>query len=353
MRIKILAFFALFAVALAYGTSPADSATSKSVKRAKANQLVTMLPASDAIMTFDVSRGFSEAFPFILSSKPDMLNKWMDKLGEFEQKSGIQLRSFDMVVAGMTVKQTGKGKYDMAPVMIARGSGNSSAVIAAAKEAAGGKYREESISGKTIYVFSFKEYAQKRADDAAAKDPENKGMIDKALGLASSEMAVMAIDANTVAAGIPDRVREMAEGRSKVGKDVVDLLNKKPFGVMNFAAKVPTGMSDFLPLDNDELGSSIDAIQTAFGSMDIVGGEMQMGMTARTKQPAQAEQLYDTMEVMQSFGKMALGSSKRADQQLYARLIERVKLARNGSDVSFDISVPQTDIDQLMAILVK
>ena len=353
MRIKFLAFFALFAVALAYGTSPADSATSKSAKRAKANQLVTMLPASDAVMTFDVSRGFAEAFPFILSSKPDMLNKWMDKLGEFEQKSGIQLRSFDTVVAGMTVKQTGKGKYDMAPVMIARGNGNSSAVIAAAKEAAGGKYKEESINGRTIFVFSFKEYAQKKADDAATKDPENKGMIDKALWLASSEMAVMAIDANTVAAGIPDRVREMAEGRSKVGKDVIDLLNKKPFGVMNFAAKVPTGMSDFLPLDNDELGSSIDAIQTAYGSMDIVAGEMQMGMTARTKQAAQAEQLFDTMEVMQSFGKMALGSSKRPDQQLYARLIERVKLARNGSDVSFDISVPQTDIDQLMAILVK
>lgn len=353
MRIKFLAFFALFAVALAYGSTPSDSVSAKNAKRVKTNQLVSMLPASDAVMTFDVGRGFSEAFPFILSSKPDMLNKWMGKLGEFEQKSGIQLRSFDLVVAGMTVKQTGKGKYDMAPVMIARGSGSASAVIAAAKEAAGGKYKEESINGRTIFVFSFKEYAQKKADDAAAKDPENKGMIDKALGFASTEMAIMAIDGNTIAAGIPDRVREMAEGRSKIGKDVVDLLNKKPFGVMNFAAKVPAGMSDFLPLDNDELGASIDAIQTAYGSMDIVAGEMQMGMTARTKQSAQAEQLYDTMEVMQSFGKMALGSSKRPDQQLYARLIERVKLSRNGSDVSFDISVPQADVDQLMAILVK
>ncbi|MBK9164264.1 MAG: hypothetical protein IPM21_10175 [Acidobacteria bacterium] len=183
MRIKILAFFALFAVAIAYGSTPSDSVSAKNAKRVKTNQLVSMLPASDAVMTFDVSRGFAEAFPFILSSKPDMLNKWMGKLGEFEQKSGIQLRSFDLVVAGMTVAQTGKGKYDMAPVMIARGSGSSSAVIAAAKQAAGGKYKEESINGKTIFVFSFKEYAQKKADDAATKDPENKGMIDKALGL--------------------------------------------------------------------------------------------------------------------------------------------------------------------------
>ena len=50
---------------------------------------------------------------------------------------------------------------------------------------------------------------------------------------------------------------------------------------------------------------------------------------------------------------MALGSSKRADQQLYARLIENLALSKAETDVSMELQIPQADIDALMAILIK
>ena len=112
-------------------------------------------------------------------------------------------------------------------------------------------------------------------------------------------------------------------------------------------------MGQFLPLDGDELGKSIESIKYIYGSMDVTGESATMNVAARTAQAKDAQSLFDTLEGLKAVGGMLLGNSKRPDQQLYARLINYAAISRNGTDIALDIRIPQSDIDALVAVLKK
>ncbi len=335
------------------------SSASPNAKRAKTKQMLAMLPASDMVMTMDVARFFEDALPKILSSNQPMLADMMSKIDSMREKTGIDLRQFEFLTVGLNVKFVSEKQYVVEPVMLARGSVSSQAVIAAAKQAANGRYKEESINGKTIFTFPMAGLAKKARteieddEDSDAAEPAAPSAIEKIFLTTSSDVSVSAVDTNTVALGTPDRVRALIEARTRVGSDIAGLLDRKPFAVLNFAGKMPAGLKSYLPLESDDLGESIDAIRYAYGNMDVAEGQVSMSLSARLERSAQSEQLYDTLDLLKSFAGGALGSSKRPDQQLYARLIQNVKLSRNGSEISIDLTIPQGDVDLLMAMLTK
>jgi hypothetical protein len=69
---------------------------------------------------------------------------------------------------------------------------------------------------------------------------------------------------------------------------------------------------------------------------------------ARTTRPEQAASLLDTLTGLQMVGKAFLGGAKGADKQVYARMIDNVKFAQAGNEVTVDLQVPQSDIDILI-----
>ncbi|HSI88896.1 MAG TPA: hypothetical protein VK918_07550 [Pyrinomonadaceae bacterium] len=351
MKYRLIAFFAAFVLLSNFTLLPASAAETANVKRAKSDQLVAMLPAADAVATIDIKRMFGEALPLFLSSKQAMLADVTAKVEEMRVKTGIDIRQFDLMAAGVTFTPKAEKKISTDAVVIARGNVNTAQIITAAKTAAKDKYKEETLAGRSIYIFSAKDAAAAGRDAVTGTKPSNH--INKMIDKISGEIALTALDSNTVAFGDADLVRGTVEGTTRMSADIISLLHKKPCAVANFAGKVPPGMSAFLPMEQDDLTDSINSIKYGFGNMDTTGGVLAMSVTARTDQEANATQLYDTLEVLQAFGKMALGASKRPDQQLYARLIENLTLGRTGTDVSMDLRVPQTDVDALMAILVK
>ena len=72
-------------------------------------------------------------------------------------------------------------------------------------------------------------------------------------------------------------------------------------------------------------------------------------MLARTKKAEQATGLKDTLAGLQMIGRSFLGGSKRADQQVYVRMLKNAKIDSRGNDVTLDLLVPQADIDILVA----
>ncbi len=117
---------------------------------------------------------------------------------------------------------------------------------------------------------------------------------------------------------------------------------------MSFAMRSPGGMSGLLPLDNDELGANIDAIDYLAGSMDVAATGTTLGVVARTKKTEQAQGLKDTLDGLKMVGGAIFGGSKRADQQIYGRLIKNAKVDLRGNDVSLDLTIAQADIDGLI-----
>ena len=341
MRVKFFAFIAATAIFLGIvGLAAADTNGVKTSKR-QTSGLVALLPASDGVATFDAHRFLNAALPQLLAKSPSLLSKLTSHLTDIETKTGIDLRKFDSVVVGTTIAKSDAKKFTMDPVAIARGTVKVSSLLAAAKLGAKGTVRQEKYGTHDVYVFSAKD-AVKKAGTAA-----HAAILGASLS--SEEIAVSTIDENTVVIGSPARVRETLEGTTHVSPEINSLLLGKESSVMTFALKAPNGMSAFLPLENDELGNSVDSIQYMSGNVDVTAAGAAVQVMARTAKAEQAKSLYDTLDGLKMLGKAFLGGSKRADQQIYARLIENAKLGVKANVVSLDVLVPQADIDAMLA----
>ena len=304
-------------------------------KKSNGIELVSLLPASDGVVILDARRFFNDALPKLLSTNQPMLAKVAGEIEKFRAKSGVDVRQFDSMAVGSNIRKVGEKNYDFDPVIIARGDVSSASVIAAAKQSANGKFREERVGDRVIFVF----------DEKVSALYPSQGVV------ATHEVAVTALDSVTVAFGDAARVRQTLEGRTKVATEISSLLNRAPNAVTSFAGKVPAGMKAFLPLDNDELGKNIDSIQYVYGNADVVADNASINITARTLQNAQAKSLHETLEGLQMLGKAFLGSAKAADKQVYGRLIGNVKFSVKANEVTLDLQVPQSDIDVLVAML--
>ena len=344
MKNRIFALTALFVLVLNLGAS--TFADNKSTKRAQTSQLVSLLPASDAVVTMNATRFFGEAMPRILSANPVLLDKVTAKIDEIKGKTGVDFRQFEDIAVGLNFRSTAPKKFDFDPIVIARGQINAGALIGAAKLAANGKYREERLGDRTIYIFEAREIAKEHAAKSApSADP---GAVDKAVNKLSSEIAVTVHDQNTLVFGTVPQVKQMMGGKSKIGADLTGLLGRRPISVVNFAAKTPKGLGALIPLDNDELGKSINSIRYLYGNMDLAPDSAIVHVAAQTAAAAQANSLLETLQGLQMVGKAFLGSATTPDKQVYGRMIENARFAASGNEVTLDLQVPQGDIDILV-----
>ncbi|CAN5579487.1 hypothetical protein BH24ACI2_BH24ACI2_11060 [soil metagenome] len=351
MKNKFFALLVAFAFVLnGIGTAFADTNSKK--KAGQTSQLVALLPTSDGVMTLDVQRLFNDALPQVLSGNQPMLAGIVGKIDEIKTKTGIDLRQFQQVAVGVTAKQISAKEIDFEPVMLARGTFNAGALLAVAKLASKGKYREEKIGDKTVYVFTTKNELKQN------KPQSNKpSVLLPSIGLVVSfdfmkwfpnEVAVTSYDNNTLAIGSLARVRETLQAKTRISNEFLDLVFRKQNVVMSFGANLPDGLSKFVNLDNDEFGKNLDAIRQIYGTLDTVGADTILSMTAKTLKPEQAQSLQETLEGLQMVGKALIGGSKSADKKIYARMIDNAKISRTGNEVMLNLQVPQTDINVLI-----
>jgi hypothetical protein len=172
--------------------------------------------------------------------------------------------------------------------------------------------------------------------------------IDKMFKSLSSELAVTAFDSNTLAIGSPARVRETYSAKTRIGADVLELVNRKPNAIMNFGVKLPNGLSQFVNLSDDEIGKNLGAIRQISGAVDLDGGNATVSLAAKTLEAGQAKNLQEFLEGMQMIGKAFLGSSKNADKKVYGRMIDNARISASGNEVMLDLQVAQSDIDILV-----
>ena len=316
-------------------------------KMAQTTRLVGLLPASDAVAVFDAQRFFNDALPKVLSSNQPMLSEVTTRINAMQNRTGIDLRKFEQVAVGIQMKQVSPTEVDFEPVALASGDINAAALIAVAKMASKGTYREEKIGTRTVYVISPKDVIQKST--VTPNNSKIANMMDKALNGLSNDVAVTTLDKNTLVMGSLPRVKETLEASSRVSTELSNLLSVKETSVMSFAVKPPGGMSKLVPLEGDLLGNTLDSMQFVSGSLDVDAAGAGLHIAGRTSSPAAANELKDSLEGLAAIGKMFLGSSKRADQKIYARMLGNAKLVVRGSDVNMDLLVPQTDIDVLLA----
>lgn len=306
--------------------------------KTRAARLVTMLPASDGVAVVDTKRLIDTALPTVLASNQTLLGNITGMIDEVRVRTGIDLRAFENIAIGATVKPGMTNDLDIDVVALATGAADMAAIVNAAKSAAGASYREEVLNGRTIIVFQPK---------ASQKPAASGGIHDKIGHALRQEMALAVVDPRTVAVGSLARVRETVSGQSHIARDLSAHLPAKPAAI-NFAVR-NSGLDALLPIDNDELGKKIGAIQVLAGSADIGATGLTISAVAKTATASEAMSLMDFLEVLRDMGGFVWGGSKNADKQMYARLLRSVKLSTRANNILLDVTVPQTDLDQLIS----
>jgi hypothetical protein len=342
-------FFA-FTLAMLFVLNTAAFADTKKPKAGKAssqtNRLVALLPASDGVMYLDVQRLLNEALPQIFSSNPAKLSEINEQIDQIKTQIGFDVRQFEQIAVGITFVTTATSKNKIEPVVLARGKYNSDALLTAAKIVAKGKYREEKIGNKAIYIFAAKELLTENKSKITNNTP-NK-FFDFLLKKMPSELAVARVDANTLAIGAITRVRETVENKARIGADITALLNRKPNSIMSFAANTPVGLNQFFELDNDMFGQSLGSIRQIYGAVNLGGGNLIGSVGAKSLNAEQAKSLEETLAGLQALGKGFLASARSDEKQVYARIVDSVKITRVGLEVGIDFQVANTDLGLLI-----
>lgn len=316
-------------------------------KKRPATRLVSLLPASDGVAVFDSRRFLTDALPKVLASNQPMLGEITAKISEMEARTGIDLRKFDQVAVGIGTRAVSPTEVDFEVVAIAGGDINAGALLAVAKLASHGTYREEKIGDRTVYIFTPKDVVQQNT--VTINNSKLAHVVDKALASLSKEIAVTALNKNTLVMGPLERVKETLEARTHIASELTGLLSVKETSVLSFAFRSPPAVAKLLPVDQDAFGSTVESIKFLSGSLDVAATGTSLQVMARTPTPEKAAELKDMLVVLKGLGKFALGNSKRPNQAVYSRVLGNVKVDSRGSDVTFDVLVPQSDIDVLVS----
>lgn len=346
MKKSFIALLIAFAITIGtVGFAIAENSNEKS--SAQLSQLAARLPKSDGIAVMDMRRLMNDAVPQILSGRMQLLGDINQKIEEIKSRTGIDLRQFEQLAVGFNFSRNEASKIGVEPFVLARGAMNTNSLLAVAKVAAKGKYREENLSGKTIYVFAAKEIFQD--NKPVAKTPEDEADYAKMLAQIPAEIAVTNLDDNTLAFGSRARVAEAIGASSRVAPELLALVNRKPLAVVSFAANAPEGLAQILKLDNDEIAKNLDSIQQVYGSTELIGQNSLIDLTARTDSPQQAQNLEDMLAGLQMLGKGLLGGTSGANKQIYIRLVDNAKISRQTNEVTLNVQVANSDLSALLA----
>jgi hypothetical protein len=326
--------------------------------------LARLLPKSDAIVSFNLQKVIDNALPYLLGPKTAALSEINKTFDELKNKVGVDLREFKQAAIGVKYNFGPDNKINIEPVILAGGNFKSAAILGLLKLAGAGKYREESASGKLVYVFDLSSpEAAKPAPspDAPAAAPENaqekaKDSFEQMFSALSKEVAVTSLDDNTLVIGTLARVQETLSGSGgAVDRELMEATEADPGAMVSFGGNMPSGFAAMLGMDDPELSKLIDSIKSVSGSFDLTPAGAPIALSARTFTPEQAQSLGQTLTGLQMVGKSLVGTIKGSPQEkaIYTRLVNSVKIDSAENSVRLNLVVSKSDLDTLLIKLLK
>ncbi|HEX8494926.1 MAG TPA: hypothetical protein VF658_18940 [Pyrinomonadaceae bacterium] len=375
MKKKIYALS--FAIALTLGLVAFISGTALRAASSASNNALASLPASDIVITIDTQRLLSETLPVMLADNPALLAKVNDKIVRFNQEVGIDLRTFDSLAVGLRFKSPSADNFDA--VVIANGHFNSTQVLDAAFAAAKKKNefqkRDEQYEGKTIFVILPQQrkstpYTTRKADGsrvavlttspAQTSDEDSSRIVGKEksttprfeaevnTGRNHSEMAVVALDANTLAFGDLKSVRAAIDaslGRERVDDELVQMATQNPSALVGFSGKIPPSVTEKMAASNKGVESKyIASIRKFYGSFNTTGTDAETFLAVQTEKANEAQDISQALNSLKLLSGFSVMQPGRSELKSIATLLKDLSITAQGNEVQIRLNIKQKDL---------
>ena len=315
------------------------SRTTSAVKQAPAGKpaptLLSSLPPSDAVALINVNRILEEALPKLLAENPAKLADITAELAKFKTQTGLDPRSFDQIALGLSYKYPREGITKVSTTAIAHGTFNAGAMVAAGRLAANGKYVERKYQGKTIYVFSL----------------DRQIRLFGVWDMKVRDLAVAALDGNTLALGDIDAVREVIDAnrtRKHANLELIALASRDPDAILGFGGNISPTLLQNLSLSNDSVARELTAVRQVYGTLGMTSTDLELMLAARTVDTYSAKNLGDTVEGLKQFGALFINRLSTAKGTLARSALNNLKITTVGNELQIRTAVGQSQISPLI-----
>jgi hypothetical protein len=296
--------------------------------------VLSYLPVSDAVVVVDVHRLMNEAVPRIFSGDPAKLLQVNSEIDKFKTRTGIDPRTFDRVALSLRYTYPSATITKIETVAIAHGMFDARALVAAGRSAASGRYREVSHHGATIAVF-------------------NIGDQIKFLGLWNmkvNELAVCALDRNTLAIGTLPNVRAAIEaGKSgRASSDLVALATQDGSALIGFGGNVTSELLKNLNVGNDAIAKDANSIRQVYGSIGMTAKDFTLLLVARAATAADAKNLSDTVTGLRQLGGILISRMAPAKKNLAQSALDNLKITTRANEIEIRTQFAAADLSAFL-----
>jgi hypothetical protein len=299
---------------------------------------LNMLPPSDVVAFINIRALLDDAVPKVLADNPVKLAEINAQIDKIKTQTGIDVRSFENIAVGMRYQHPSANVTTADTVVIAHGTFNAGALIAAGRIAATGKYREEKYQGATLYIFNL----------------NNQMNVEGLFSMKIKELAVTSPDANTLVMGEPVAVRATIDANKTPGhvnNDLVQLATRASGAVLGFSANVPQSLTSSTDFGNPEITKIVGSIRQCYGALSTTSNGFGLLVAARTETADQARALSDTLNALKQFGAMVIPQLPPDTGKIAQNALDSMKIGAAGNEASLNLEVSQADITTLMRTL--
>jgi hypothetical protein len=292
------------------------------------------LPESDAVAQVKLRQLLNESLPRIFANNAARLSEINASIETFKTRTGLDPRMFEQVALGARFSYPAEGVTKAQTIALANGTFTPAAIIAAAKVAPNGTYREEEYRGKTIYIFKLDQNVRLL------------GLFDFRI----SELAAAPLDASVLALGDVAGVHaaiDAARSRKRANAELIALASRDPNAVIGFGANVTEQLIRNLDI-NAPIATDLAALRQVYGSVGTSEKDLELFLAARAASADAAKSLGDTLEGLKQVGAFFVGRMTGAKGVLAKSALANMQIVTAANELQIRTAVPPEDIGPLM-----
>jgi hypothetical protein len=321
-------------------------------------QALAGLPDSQAVLYINAHRIVHDVLPRVMPPA-----EYAKMLAE-AQKVGFDARGIDYVAVGARLADPPPANNLPEFVVVIHGNFNADTLLALGRVVAGAqnlKTRSETYGGKTLEIIDL-EALNKPKESAEPNAAADGGDDSKPTPMPYPEVAVAALDASTLVAGVPAYVRAAVDssgGQGGLKASMIDLAAHDPQALWSLTAELPPTLVDYLhktgmpsSKESDEMISWVKQLSFAQG-MDALNYTTSASVLTDTPEHASAFSGLIRMGLLaaQTWLSQEAAKKKGKDAQQARTLLAALKTFVNrteGNTLHLSFAVPQRSLNALV-----
>lgn len=313
---------------------------------------LSTFPDSQAVLFVNVKRVVGEALPRILPAAE------YQKIIAEPQKLGFDVRTVDYAVAGVRFSNPSSPSGLPEFVVLLKGTFNADSLLTLARLGLNAQkelpWRQETHGGHTVEIIDIEKAMGGEPKEGEQKKPSPY-----------PEIAIAALDANTLVAGVPAYVRATIDsvtgGQGQLRSGLVDLGARDPQALWSLSAELPPGLVEYAKKFGMPANAEAEQMIGWFKQISLSNGMDALNFTMRAAVGTDSAEHASALSGIVQMGLRAAQSAAEADiakkkakpaesrqAQIALNALRTFSNQTEGNTLLLGVSVPQSAVSEIV-----